>query len=419
MSRAVPYLRRVPRFALIGLLLIALGLRVGFSLSREASDAAIASLPDQREYLDLGRSLLAGNGLAMVDARFADVVRAFRMPGYPSFVAACAGRVTAIRLAQAVVDTSTVLAVFWLGRRWLSAGASLFAAAIVAFDPIHIYFSSLILSETLFASMLAWGTACVVHGRSPISLAARNARMIWWGGIVLLIASIYVRPSALAFPVLIAAVAAFAEARLETFVPARRRWPVITIVAALTFAALLPWAARNRLVVDRWLFTTTNDGFTLYDGFNRSADGSSDQANLASLPLLANLNETQRSDYLKTLALRDAKSNPVRIVKLAPTKIARTWSPWPLSAQFGSRTLYVLIAACHAIPLFALAIVGFARASLPRSAKALLLAPAIFITLMQAVTVGSLRYRMPADASIAILAAAAVAPSPRRHPKTE
>ena len=79
---------------------------------------------------------------------------------------------------------------------------------------------------------------------------------------------------------------------------------------------------------------------------------------------------------------------------------------WPLSAQFGSNRLYLIAAAAHAIPLFLLAAVAlFARATLPRSAKFLLLTPVLVISVLQAISVGSLRCRMPADTSLAVLAA--------------
>lgn len=398
------------RLPLLALFLIALTLRLGVALTRDASDAAIAPLPDQREYLDLGRSILSGNGLAMVDPRFNDVARAFRMPGYPLFVAACGGRVTIVRVVQSILDASTVLAVVWLARRWLAPGAALIAGVFVAFDPIQVYFSSLILSETLFVTLLAWGLAIIVNGRSPISVATPGERKLWIAGVAVLIASVYVRPSAIAFPTLLVFAAAIAEARGVDFVPDVRRWPVVTLTVLATLLALLPWAARNKLVLDRWIVTTTNDGFTLYDGWHRSATGASDQSVLTALPLLPNLTETQRSDYLRELAIRDASADPMRLLRLVPTKLARTWSPWPLSDAFGGRRAYVVIAAVHAIPLFALAFVGlFVRNTLPRTAKFLLIVPALAITVMHAASVGSLRYRLPAHATLAVLAASALA----------
>src|SRR3954469_4928421 len=150
------------------LLLIALALRLGWGMSRDSSDEAVGrSLPDQREYLELGRNLLHGRGLVMSDPRLGVEVKAFRTPGYPLLVAASGGNIRAIRIVQSLFDTSTVLAIYLLARRWLSERQSLFAAALVAFNPFLVFFSALILSETLFIALLAWGLALLVRRPLP------------------------------------------------------------------------------------------------------------------------------------------------------------------------------------------------------------------------------------------------------------
>ena len=145
------------RSKLNGLLLAALVIRIGWGLTQPTDPAAIEKLPDQREYLQLADHLLDGTGLHFFDPRFNGEVYAYRTPGYPLFLAACGGSIRLARLAQAAIDTSTVLAIYLLARRWFPHGPSLMAAAIVAFNPFLIYFSGLVLSETLFTSLLAWG----------------------------------------------------------------------------------------------------------------------------------------------------------------------------------------------------------------------------------------------------------------------
>jgi 4-amino-4-deoxy-L-arabinose transferase-like glycosyltransferase len=405
LSRLLALIDRRPCLCIAAVLLLAFALRLGWSVTRPSDDASIAQLPDQREYLDLGRSLLSSGTLAMGDARFNDVVRAFRMPGYPAFIAACGGHVTVVRVVQAVLDTSTVLAVIWLARRWLSMRLAILAGLAITLDPLHVYFSGLILSETTFAVLLTWGMACLVHGASPVALASRRPHVTWIVGVILLIASIYIRPSAIAFPLVLAFFAMLAEARSPEFLPGRRL-PVLGIVALVTFLALLPWAMRNRGLLGRPIFTTTNDGFTLYDGLNPDATGASDQSWVDQWPLLPNLSEVQRSDYLKGKAIAFAREHPGRVLAMVPAKLARTWSPWPLSREFGS-TRNVVISMLHAVPLFVLALVGMWNLSLRRTARLFLLVPAIAITIMHGLTVGSLRYRMPADATLAVLAVAA------------
>src|SRR5262249_10839062 len=162
-------------------------MRLGWGVSRPGQ--LDDSLPDQQEYLSLGKSLLREGQLKFYDARFYQEVYAYRTPGYPLLIAACGGSVRAVRAVQAVLDTSTVLATYLLARRWLVHGAAWLAAALMAFNPFLIYFSGLILSETLFTAMLVWGAVLLVRQCNYM-----------WGGIVLAL-SVLVRPAAVALPI--------------------------------------------------------------------------------------------------------------------------------------------------------------------------------------------------------------------------
>ena len=93
-------------------------------------------------------------------------------------------------------------------------------------------------------------------------------------------------------------------------------------------------------------------------------------------------------------------------MKLAMIKIARTWSPIPLSNEYGSRRLYVLIAAGYSIPLDLMVVWGLWSGSLGRAAKVYLLIPAVYFTAVHALSVGSLRYRIPAEVPMAVIAVA-------------
>ena len=176
-------------------------------------------------------------------------------------------------------------------------------------------------------------------------------------------------------------------------------------VTVAIFIVLAPWVWRNHRVTGHWIFTSTNSGITRYDGFNPNADGSSNQNFIQRMPELRGMSEVERNDYLGKLARDYASSHPLDVLKLAICKISRTWSPIPLSAEFGSRRLYILIAAGYSIPLDLLVLWGLWSGTLPRAAKVFLLIPAIYFTLAHALSVGSLRYRIPAEVPMAIVAA--------------
>ena len=381
---------------------LALAIRLGWVLRLPASEAYLADLPDQLEYLQLGRNLIERGELVFYSDVFQDELRAYRTPGYPLVIAALRGSVRAVRIAQALIDTSTVLAVYLLARRWLAPAAGVLASALAAFNPFLIYFCGLILTETLFTGMLTWGMALIVT-----TAPKRWAAVAWWGGAVLLALSVLVRPSALLLPVLLAIAAAIVNRRAGG--PYLARWmpPVATTVLIVQVAVLVPWGYRNWRALGSWVMTTTNAGVTLYDGLNPDATGASDQRVLRSMPQLKRMTEVQRSEYLSNLAWQYAQQHPRRALELAARKVARTWSPVPLSSEYGSRR-NVIVAALYMIPLLLLVVLGLCRGPLPVSAKVLLVLPAIYFTVAHAVSVGSLRYRVPADVPMAGVAASAV-----------
>ncbi|HEX4123536.1 MAG TPA: hypothetical protein VHY37_02355, partial [Tepidisphaeraceae bacterium] len=75
-------------FVLIAVLAGSLLVRLGWALSRSAEPGSLALLPDQVEYLALARNFLRAGTLCFFDVRFGQTVWAYRMPGYPLFVAA-------------------------------------------------------------------------------------------------------------------------------------------------------------------------------------------------------------------------------------------------------------------------------------------------------------------------------------------
>jgi 4-amino-4-deoxy-L-arabinose transferase-like glycosyltransferase len=385
---------------LAAVVLLGLILRLVWAIHQKDQLTHEVTLPDQKEYLQLGVGLRHGLGLSFFDARFGDVVYAYRTPGYPLFIAACDADPRAIRVVQALLDASTILAVYFLARKWLEDRAALFAAAIVAINPFLIYFSGLILSETLFVALLMWGMLLIIRAREPW-------RIGWIAGGLLLGVAALVRPSAIALPVLIAILAAVANHAPGRVY--RSRWPAPVGLGMLliTLLVLFPWALRNRIMLGEWIWTSTNAGVTKYDGFNPDADGSSNQNFLQWMPWLKNMDETARSRYLGDLADDYIKQNPGHCLSLALVKIGRTWSPIPLSQSFGDRR-HILVAAAYSVPLYLLALAGLARGGMSNRAKLLLLGVPIYFTVVHAASVGSLRYRLPAEPPLAVLAAAAL-----------
>jgi 4-amino-4-deoxy-L-arabinose transferase-like glycosyltransferase len=384
------------------LLTLALLIRVGWvSAQRGEPDDRLG---DQFEYLQVGRNLLTAHELKLHDARFDQDVYAYRTPGYPAFIALSGGNVRVIRLAQAILDTSTVLAIYLLARRYLTAWPSLAAAGLVAVNPFLIYFTALVLSETLFIAMLAWGMVLLTGRR----FAPRS-------GLLLLSLTVLVRPSALGLVPLLAIGAAWTGG-----------WKAIlrdvAVATALLLLVLFPWAYRNahHPQVRAWIWTTTNSGITAFDGFHDGATGASDQQGFVQelLPLLSRMDEVERNAYLSQRAHEWMTHHPGQSLYLGLRKIARTWSPIPLSTEYGGNRLYVAIGLLYTLPFDLLVLFGLWKSQIARPAKVFLLLPAIYFTGIHALSVGSLRYRIPVEPPMAVIAGSALIPPvrTRRHP---
>jgi 4-amino-4-deoxy-L-arabinose transferase-like glycosyltransferase len=278
------------------------------------------------------------------------------------------------------------------------------AAAIVAINPFLIYFSGLILSETLFTAMLTWGMLLLVGSSERDGPAWLRRAHPLLGGVVLALA-VLVRPSGIGLPVVLGIVAALLNRRSRGAYPGWWPFPPGTTMLLFTVLALAPWAYRNSHVLGQWIWTTTNAGITAYDGFNDDATGASDQRFALKVPGILRADELQRNEFFEQEASTWVKHHPRRALELAVRKIIRTWSPVPLSAEYG-KPLYRWIGGLYAAPLYVMVVLGLCFGSLPRGGKVYLLIAAIYITAVHAMSVGSLRYRLPAEPVMAILAVA-------------
>jgi 4-amino-4-deoxy-L-arabinose transferase-like glycosyltransferase len=379
---------------------VAFVLRLGWGLAQAQQKEDLSRLPDQVEYVTLAANLLHEGSLKFHDQRFDQDVYAYRTPGYPLFVATFGASTVLVRAAQAVLDTSTVVAAYLIARR-VGRDSALIAAGIVALNPLLIYFSGLILSETLFTALLAWGVCASLHRK-------------WWvAGVACLTAALMVRPSGLILALTIPALAAWVNregAKAYVFKTA--------VAASMVFVTLGLWAYRNHRVLGQWVWTTTNEGITRYDGFNPRADGSSNQWFVREMPRLADMDEVQRNDTLGQMASDYARENPEHAGRLLVQKVARTWSPVPLSKEYGSSARYVLVGLGYTTPFFLLILAGLYVRQLPARAKVFLVAPALYFTAVHAVSVGSLRYRVPVEPELAVVAGSVIAAFKRVRPES-
>lgn len=338
-----------------------------------------------------------------------------RMPGFPVVLAVAVGISNSIdhrvesfliaRLLMAVVGTAACWLVYRLGADLFSQPVGLVAAGWVAISPTLVGFGALILSETLFALTLLMTLVAGLRAVRAIELRQSTSLRFSWGALagIATATGVYVRPGwILAAPLFCVALVVFAAAQ-------HRKAAMGTAIALMLglLISLMPWAWRNHQVSGHWVVTTLWAGASLYDGLSPTATGDSDMTFIEVEQPFATMNEREVDRHYRDRAIEFVKKNPGRTMELAIAKLARYWSPIPNAQQFsgwGKAT----VAALSFVPLLLLAIVGGWVNR--RNGWALLLTagPIVYFAAIHAVFVGSVRYRLPAEYPLSVLAAVAV-----------
>jgi hypothetical protein len=195
------------------------------------------------------------------------------------------------------------------------------------------------------------------------------------------------------------------------FLLARQRfnqWACIgaAAAAAVVVASLIPWAARNQRVTGHWCWLTHRLGISLYDGLGPQATGAGDLGDIKAMPAVAGLDEVAWNDWFLRQSREAIRNDPWRTVKLAGIKLARTWSPVLHAREYRSTGIRLIFAA-WSIPFFALAVGGIVMLRRQPGICLALLLPALYLSALHSLFVGSVRYRVGATPMLAVLAATA------------
>lgn len=399
-----------PCVAWTSLLLVALAVRL---VAAAAWERRVGSerfgFPDSYSYWKLARAIAQGEPFRHGSS---DV---FRTPGYPLLLAPLFLRHepshAAARWLGAGLGTLAVAAVGWLASQLFDRRAALLAAGMVALYPGAVALSIFVLSEAPFCPLIVAQVGC-----SVAAWRAVGPRDWLWsvGSGVLAGAATLMRPSWLLF-VPFAAVAAVVLDRTHW----RRH---VRLTAALLLGLIVtmtPWWVRNYRVAGRFVPTTLQVGASLYDGWNPDATGASDMrfvpaitqaqrdADARATQSLVGTFEDRLDARHRDAALAWAREHPGRVVQLAAIKFVRIWNVWPNTHELRSLSLRLLTATGY-VPLLAAGLWGAWRFGRTWP-FALCWLPAVYLTGLHVIFVGSIRYREPAMQLLAVLAAGAVA----------
>lgn len=378
---------------------VALAVRGGWGIYRmSASGAAVLEFPDEEQYWLMAGSLRDGTGL-VDELGF----KAGRMPLYPGLLAIVAGSPTGIvvaKVAQWFIGAFGAVFALVLGARVGGRTVGVLAGLMFAADPFLVFFSNLVLTETLFITLLvalwSYGAGMVIRRRDP------TVRQ-WLTVGVLSLACVYARESTLGLIGVTLLIHLFRRRFNKSAVIG------VIVVGCVIVAGLFPWALRNRNVVGQWCWLTTRAGISLYDGVGPQATGASDLGDIKSGEAVRGLTEVRYNRYFLEASYEQMRADPSRIAKLAVRKLLRMWNPVPNAADYQSSVVR-LVSAVWMVPMLAMSLAGAfvlcKRGPAHGYAVAVyLLLPAFYLSALHMVFVGSVRYRLGAMPMLAVLAA--------------
>jgi tetratricopeptide (TPR) repeat protein len=406
--------KSIGRFA-FGVFLLALALRSIYLLQIADLPQFSMTLGDSRAYDEWARSIAGG---AWLGERIF-----YQAPLYPYFLAVVfkiAGHdLVVVRVVQAVLGSAACALLTLAGARFFSPRVGLLAGALLALNPMALFFDGLLQKASLGLFLL---TLTLFF----LSLARSDTAPRWWAasgaalGFLILARenSLVLLPLLLAWPLL--------GLRAET-----RRASVTACLALLagTAIVLLPVATRNAVVGGELHLTTSQLGPNLYIGNNPNADGTyaplrfgrgsaeferTDAFELAAEALGHEPTPSEVSRYWVGEVLDFARGQPVAWLALTGRKLLLTLNATEhgdtedvYSYSDGSWILRVLLAVLNAGVLLPVAVLGVATTWKERRKHGVLLAMLATYGLSVVAFFVLDRYRFPVIPFLCLYAAAA------------
>ena len=366
------------RFTLIAILVTAFALRV----------LAAAIVPDQSvllgdavAYREVGKSLWATGQMNAL----------YFMPLYPALVA-----VFGPGWPQLLIDIALSTVLVWLiyeltDAIFASKRAAILAGAVAAVYPYFIFYSIVGLTETLFMVLLLAAYLCWY----------RNAYI---AASVFSVLGILTRPVLDPLAPLLLLYFAIAIRGLSFKAAAK----YLAIYAGIYCVLMAPWWLHNYKAYQTFVRLNLGSGVALLSGNSPSNQTGGIDNNLEATmaPFGEIADPVARDKAMQRAALNYIKEDPERFLIQAAKRFQRFWSPWPQTEEY-SRPLYKLISFCSFIPVLLLALVFvvlYGRTYFLRIAPLLLFI--VYLNSLHLVFPASLRYRLPVEPFLIILAAA-------------
>jgi len=409
-----------PVGALLVVLLIGLVMRVGWSTYRHVSDPssrvisrATVGADDQLDYDTTARSILAGRGFWSSD-RGGSVY--FSEPVYPVFLAGLYGTgldsVLAVRIVQALLGMFSCYLVYAMGARLLNPWAGVAAAFLLAVNPAHVFYSAYVLSETVrvFAVVaMLWVAVEAIHRKTPAWIAAAG----FVAGVVTM-----ARVVLIPYIGILAVLLALGSARTW-----RRRAVYAGLVVVMGVLGLSPWSTRNHHLTG--VFSPVRpDAAELLAGSSDPASAARldhdptykaergqrfSEETLRAQEELADAGVVGGAAGVVSLTLERLREDPGALLSLYGRRLVGLWQLQPGQGAFAMPLVKLYCVAVNGLT-FLLGIVGLVGVATHRMNRTAFWALFLLILTVTGVHMlfetAPVRYRMPADPALVLLAAA-------------
>ncbi len=240
-----------------------------------------------------------------------------RTPLYPAFLATIYSFTefsrTAAVLFQILLGSLTVGLTYLFSRALLrSHQIALFAALILALDPLTIMYTNMLMTETLF-------TFCLVAGSTTFVEYFRSQRLLWLAlSAVMYASAVLTRPIGQFLPFVLIPLIIFA-AKPE------QRWIALSrglFFASISLVLIFVWVFRNHQVAGIWLITDIGEYNLAYysarDVLEVAEDVSNDEA-------------TDKIDSMIKAGDQSERLSPAEKVKLERQVALQVFKHYPLS----------------------------------------------------------------------------------------
>lgn len=298
-------------------------------------------------------------------------------------------------LFNTIVGAATVPLLRRVGAFLMEEKAARLAALWLALDPAVVFFTPQLQTETLYIAMLAgffWGLFAVWD--EP--LGWRTAALGLWGGLCVACRSVFGAFPAFLFFVL---------------------WRAKGFTRALLFCLLLApgwflpsgiWTARNYKKYGALVPLSSQMGWTLYEGFTLDRDVvRTHPIEMGAEANRLGLGGREVGPYFFQKWKAFVRENPGQSVLIVAGKAVLYWRPWLYDPYTGWQR--ALMGAYFTV-LFAFVLLGAAATRGSAAPWAAVWAVLAYHTAVHAVFLTTLRYRVPLEPFLVLLAAAGAAP---------